>query len=657
MRPRLTAGLLALTLVAGLSFAGAAPASAADFDPALGGSQSAARTFKINVLGKILGNAAPTSWQREQLANQNKYNQAWETLEQMYGTKSGGAYTGPPDSYQDYVIRKKEIETTGKLTVTGPNGTTTTTGKGTTFKAPITKPNKLISGVANGGAVVSSGAFGVWAGNAGADLGLGLFGMTKEGLVCGQANEGVKVWASIVNGVDCETFGFDETYVPNSDATGAGVTLNACSPVTGRCYTFDGLNLLRADTTIICGSMTDLKPGDGKTQYIEYWMTDSKGEKRRITGGSFGATPQSTMNQYCGGKGNMFETFDPRDGTFTGVRMTTDGPIQELQETTEDPLRTIECSVTGTDGKTYTASSEPFRESEEQFAAPECPTLPEGVVPQDIALSSVNGDTGSKTDLLAPEINQEWLDWWRENPECRNGECAQELYKKVDGTLLDCFENTEKCADWFEDPKKAENYQCRYNEKDVDIANCYIYSGMFKPGRVASGSPYSDPLTGAWSGGQNSPSRGEQAYATPLADPDTMRSCVKETITLNPIDWVMVPTQCALQWAFVPRPAVIKAETAAVAESWSKTTPAKFATFIGGVKITPDVNGCGGIPLDLPFLPKGMKPLSFGEACPGTLLAGIASTIRLVLTALVSWGGVVMISRHIAGVVNYRGIE
>jgi hypothetical protein len=686
LRPRLTAALLALFIVAGTVFAGT-PAQAADFDPALGGSSSAARQFKINVLGKLLGKAAPTSWQREQLANANRYNQGWETLEAMYGTSANKGYSGPPDSYEDYVIRKKELETTGKLTVSGPGGTTTQKGSGETFKAPASGPSKFVKGAAGTAAVVSGAGFGLQIGNAGADLGLSLFGLDKDGLICGPTSNGtIQKFASYLNGTDCSLLDYAPEFVPNLDADGEGFSMTLCADIYGGCLDYAGSATASPNSSTHYSHFCFAAPSnfpesyDAKDQPTVYWY-DGRQQKYAAqyiskvqswemgftNGCSNGAAAQIG---YAGTKENAVLALGDGPmcvsrGIYTATKsVCTDGtiPADKLampQQVTSDPARTLSCSIVGTDGKTYTAESEPFRETDDAMAQPKCPALPEGVAPASGKIEQNNKENGAKETLAPIDVNQEFLDWWKSDPECRTGACTQDLFKKnADGTRTDCFENVTACADWFEDPAKEKNYQCVYNDRDVELANCYVYSGMFKPGRVASGNPYSDPLTGKWSGGQNSKAIDETAYATPIANPDTVRSCLKEAGSLNPIEWVMVPVQCALQWAFVPRPAVLATNTAALSETWDKTTPAKFATFMGGVAVTPNVTGCGGIPLDLPFLyDMGVPRMAFGEACPGTWTGNIAATVRVVLIALVTWGGIVGISRNVAGVINYRGIE
>lgn len=682
MRPRLTAALLALFIIAGTVFAGT-PAQAADFDPALGGSSTSARQFKINVLGKLLGKAAPTSWQREQLANANRYNQGWETLEAMYGTSANKGYSGPPDSYEDYVIRKKELETTGKLTVSGPGGTTTVKGSGETFKAPASGPSKFVKGAAGTAAIVSGAGFGLQIGNAGADLGLSLFGLDKDGLICGPTSNGtVQKFASYLNGTDCSLLDYTDEFVPNTDASGDGFTMSLCHPSYGGCVEFTGTALKEANSSTFyshfcfSGPSGVTLPTDQNipTVYWQEGLNNTYMAQNIYTRDQFQDPINSCSSNayaqigYAGSKATATKQLGSGPlcvsvGSYPRGEKACDGIPADKKavpvEVTGDPARTLSCSIVGTDGKTYTAESEPFRETDKAMAQPKCPALPEGVAPASGTIEQNNKENGAKETLAPIDVNQEFLDWWKSDPECRTGACTQDLFKKnADGTRTDCFENVTACADWFEDPSKEKNYQCVYNDRDVELANCYVYSGMFKPGRVASGNPYSDPLTGKWSGGQNSKAIDETAYATPIANPDTVRSCLKEAGALNPIEWVMVPVQCALQWAFVPRPAVLATNTAALSETWDKTTPAKFATFMGGVSVTPNVTGCGGIPLDLPFLyDMGVPRMAFGEACPGTWTGNIAATVRTVLIALVTWGGIVGISRNIAGVINYRGIE
>lgn len=667
MRPRLTATLVALAIVGVTVFAGAAPASAADpFDPALGGSSSAARQFKINVLGKILGKAAPTGWQREQLANANKYNQAWETLEAMYGTSANKGYSGPPDSYEDYVIRKKEIETTGKITVNGPGGAVTTKGSGKTFTAPASSPKPLMKGAAGAATAVSGIAFGLALGNGAADLGLGLFGQTKEGLICSEdVNDGVKVWGSLVNGVNCDALRMDPEYVPNTDAT-TGETFDLTYRQDGKSVTYAGqmngswpINPSFNQTGFcLSGEKMNPQPQLVIKQNGSYLYDSIAADDRSVCAkeGGYPLIAYAAVNAEP--RVATVECIVPNGSDVSKGCTVPGAALPQIEQGDPNPERTIVCSIVGTDGKTYSAESEAYTEADGSIAAPVCPTLPEGVAPQSGTIAEKNQANGVTTDLAPIDVNQEFLDWWTDNPECRTGACAQELYKIENGQKIDCFENVEKCADWFEDPNKVQNYECWYNDKKVDQANCYVYAGMFKPGRAAAGNPYADPLTGKWSGGQNSPGVDDKAFGKPISDPDKMRTCLREAGTFNPIEWVMVPVQCALEWAAVPRPAVINTNVTAMTESWDKTTPGKFGAFVGGLKVDSQVTGCGGIPLDVPFLYEmGVPQINFGAACPGTWMGGIASTVRVILTLLSTWFGIVGISRGVGGTIGYRGLE
>jgi hypothetical protein len=212
---------------------------------------------------------------------------------------------------------------------------------------------------------------------------------------------------------------------------------------------------------------------------------------------------------------------------------------------------------------------------------------------------------------------------------------------------VSCFDLEDGCPGWFDDPSKASVYKCYYGVHDVGLTECNVYAGLFTPGRTEVGAPYSDPSTGTWSGGQNSPTEGQDAMSRAVQDPETVRQCDMTTEGFNPIGWMLKGGQCLLEWAFVPRPLVIEAAAAGGGHAWDHKAPAVVAGMVGSIALAPSASGCSRSVT--------LMGVSFNiiDACSGPM-AALATTSRLVTGCAFGFMVLLVLRRQVAGMLGAR---
>jgi len=151
------------------------------------------------------------------------------------------------------------------------------------------------------------------------------------------------------------------------------------------------------------------------------------------------------------------------------------------------------------------------------------------------------------------------------------------------------------------------------------------------------------------------PNRGTDPEVSnaPVKDPESTRKCMPEGWgVFNPVEWVQKPVQCALEWAFVPRPSVVKTELDGLTAPWATKMPAQLANVITAMDFQAPT-GCNGIRVNVYFLG---DPFQIMNACPGQPLAGMALWSRVFGNIAFSVFGLVAMSRYIARVFGFSGI-
>ncbi|MBC9928396.1 MULTISPECIES: hypothetical protein [unclassified Leucobacter] len=453
----------------------------------------------------------------------------------------------------------------------------------------------------------------------------------------------------LLSGRDCSMFGLADDYTPNGDVDGkqwGDMTLGAVK------IGYFG-SALKDGRTYYCYTQNQNLPA-GK------YFFDKNGKGKGASIWHTTGTPGSTICKtafpaYTGDK----YAYSPIDAVFAQITDPSSWYVaasagvpeadrQTMVENEQDPERVLECVITMTDGTVVKSEGGSYRESDGQISPPACPAVPEGKVPDSISVGEKDGQK-----LYDEPVTPEYKDWATKYPECGEGACLLDLSVKS-GTKLgvSCFTIPEPCVDWWTDPNRADNFQCTYGAHALDDEECAVYAGIFKPGRVQVGAPYSDPMTGEWNGGSSAPRLDGQAMSQGIQNPASTRACTGlNTTGFDPVAFVMRPVQCALEWAFVPRPLVVEVELSGGEVAWEKKPPAVIAGIVGNFSLAPSASGCSkSVTIFSGQFQQSITPI---DACAGSTLAPVATISRVVTSAGMVVLVIVVLRRQVAGMIGY----
>lgn len=345
----------------------------------------------------------------------------------------------------------------------------------------------------------------------------------------------------------------------------------------------------------------------------------------------------------------------PRTHWMTSIRVG-NGPTLPVTHSlvAGDPGRTITCTVTMADGSTSQLQTPSFTEGSGATAPPTCPGITEGQVPVStkVTESGPSGDNVLTDTPTTPEYQQ----WATEHPECTAGNCVLDLLDLQTGKS--CFDEGTACIGWFDDPNRASNYSCTYDGGTVSMSECYAYAPTFDPQKVATGHAYADPTTGAEIAGQTSLSVDQETMGKPAVGPDPAaepRECFPTGWgQLNPVEWVVKPVGCALEWAFVPSGDAMAESLDGVKDAWADTPPGVLLEYFNGLQqALPTLDGCSGPHVDftIDFSKFAKWAVLHVEGDPLSACSspwdGIAAATRTLGAAAMLWEAFRAITRYI----------
>lgn len=517
------------------------------------------------------------------------------------------------------------------------------------YRLPVTKPGTLAK-TATGGAIALTGlpiAF------TATTAGLKAVGVNVDGLVC--ENGGLSQIYELAQATDCAgMFALADEYIANQDARAGTVGEKVCEKSTpARCVTLTGSGVYTSTSGVV-RNLTGWSATSGKTTvYVAQKSTPTQAPTQTLSRADStqpATQPAGAAARLFGADSYWIQTIDPANiHRYYADPITTAGVASSgVTQGTADPERTIACTVTGTDGLTYTSTTAPYRESAGEIAPPACPALPEGVFPTNLALSE-NGPKGS-TPLAPTPVDPQYADFVQKYPECATGLCTLELLTLPD--LSSCFDQGDTCDGWFSDPERDRKYTCTYSGKAVEITRCSLYRQTFNPDMRANGAPYSDPLTGRMSDKPTTPTLAGTLMGS-KADPV---QCVANSMRENGAwAFVFAPVQCVFIWAAIPNPAALATLLGNTLDTYMATPMGQIVSTVATWNLSMNLTGCNGFPLtiDSKWLQWSGR---IGDACPGTALADWPQWSRLFLNALVIISGGLGVVNITAGLLNMRGI-
>lgn len=279
----------------------------------------------------------------------------------------------------------------------------------------------------------------------------------------------------------------------------------------------------------------------------------------------------------------------------------------------------------------------------DDFDVPEVGCL-EGEVPVSTRVDWMGTDGVTARPLVPPTASPQWVqDLPSMYPECVDGVCTLRLLRVDVTPAIDCLTNAAACLRWEQDPARDTKYECLYGVPSamyaVPLARCAVYRSVPTATATSTGSPRPD------------------AEVLPPPDVITSTEAQEEGAdcfpngwgVLNPVEWVLKPTKCALEWAFVPPEGSAAQHADSMRTAWGASGPGQVLGTIGeiGAAAGGDPGGavdCRGVPVRLAFSDEATTVYPLSTCSPG-IMTDIATFVRPFLTAAVGIGGVAVLLR------------
>lgn len=313
-----------------------------------------------------------------------------------------------------------------------------------------------------------------------------------------------------------------------------------------------------------------------------------------------------------------------------------------------NPSRTLVTTINGSDSSLYSCSSTTFTEQDPTIPDICAPTLPSGVTPESETVTEHTPD-GSAPDkvLQSQSVTPAYQAAATAYPACATGSCLMQVY--VGGAP--CTVGEAECIDWQSDPA-SDDVTCEYGpsgsptEYAPALSECDVLGSYYDPQAQAEGTAYADPSTGQSTGQQTSTDQDSEAMNQPgsqtNADGSNAACFPSGWGVLNPVNWVLMPIECAFRWAFDPDQAQLQSDFEGMRADWADTAPVEIISAVAGWNLQPVMTGCDG----LTWVPPGVgpsrqgAPIQVADACPGQPLAPWAAWSFGITTVLAVVGGV-----------------
>lgn len=338
-----------------------------------------------------------------------------------------------------------------------------------------------------------------------------------------------------------------------------------------------------------------------------------------------------------------------------------DTVLAKMDMTVANPTRTPKCTVSG-GGVSATADGIPYTETEglplggeamgctqamEDFvSAPGSPLFPEK-----IKIDSEQG--GSITTIADMDVPAEAAPSTPEEAPAPTRGLV--LTKVVDGVELSCMTWEADCADWWADSDEGTDpstYRCTYQGATIPLAECGVYRRTFTSLDPDTGETViTDPVTGEDIGWGTAPDG--RNSTDPSTGPTPGDRCMESWASVaNPIDWVLTPVKCAFVWAFVPRSDRISDAQGRVGDLADETMLGTVGGALTGLASAFEAGvGCGGLPFHLEG--PGWEVNAMLLASCDEPAAGIAATVRTILSGVIIAGGILAFIRYLGALFGF----
>lgn len=418
-----------------------------------------------------------------------------------------------------------------------------------------------------------------------------------------------------------------------------------------------------------CGGYTGTNPTSWPGSYTAIMRT-SAGDFSL----SFGAWDLGNVCAPAGFTAAKWSLSQTSPASWTGagtlmVRNNTTGVIVAQESAAGDPTRTARCKITWRDGTTTTGTGQTYKEStglpmsasglgcEQAYVSK--PGRGPALMPSRIAVESDDGT--SITEISGQDVPEFGPD---EKRAFETGNGHGLVLEKVTGvTVSSCMTWAADCSGWWTATDEgttpavgSSTYRCTYGGAEIALVECGPYRHTFD---TQTQTPtITDPVTGEdveWSA---QPSTGNSI--NPGTGPGTGLSpadaCFETgwSEAANPVDWVLVPVKCALVWAFVPRQSVVDAAQGSIQDGIDSSVVGTVGTALASLGSSFDAGvGCGGLPIHLEAFGHTLVDSYLLASCEEPA-AGIAATVRTILSVAIIGGGILAFTRYLGSLFGFE---
>jgi hypothetical protein len=263
-----------------------------------------------------------------------------------------------------------------------------------------------------------------------------------------------------------------------------------------------------------------------------------------------------------------------------------------------------------------------------------------------------------------------------EYPDCFTGTpCQLQLWKVGAGGALDyCGSEGQLCSGWAQSPNANDQYQCRYGGYTIALDYCSAFRDPtvgILPNTNADGTlipitapvptqlpnPVRDPVT-------NAPLPTLPTDLSPdlsAGEGVSAQDCFPSGWgVLNPFSWVVLPVQCAMRWAFVPRESVVITQQTVLEDAMQNSFFGETEQLVTSLT-TPfyiGSTGCNGPAFTVQmnqFDGPGMNQVYYPLSACDEPMRGFAGFFRILSQGFVLIGAGLAGVRYIAGIVGFVG--
>lgn len=357
------------------------------------------------------------------------------------------------------------------------------------FAAPATRAVTLTKVVAGTNIAVLGFSSGTMIGQGASRV----FGFTDD-TVCEQHNAALTVFASVLDGVNCDAWG---NTIAEVQRDADEVPVSSFDPVSVGGVTVEYVNGIPWPQLVPGNLLTCFRYAGALPTTARYVISVKVwGANGTINSSGF----PDTSNSYCGPMetsnlsgwwiGAPLLRYQVTIWDWDGVAPTYTSPVMTGTVTQPHPERHLECSILTTESHLYTATSAAFHETDASLPAITCPVIPANEIAAHQSISETGGTT--EHALQSSDTTKAYRDWRTAHPNCNDGTCQLDL--QHDDTS--CFREVDptSCDGWLDHPA---DYRCSYGGTTVDLSECNIYGTVFSPVHQADGTAYADPVNGA----------------------------------------------------------------------------------------------------------------------------------------------------------------